>query len=131
MVWILAEAGGVFPPGSADELGWSEPLQGFEPACEAVGSHEVGEVLPELVVAVVAADTKELNHPKDGANAMTYSRSPAVPCKARFPELPAVSRACDQVPFAAWSLAQNVMEMASSAERGRPNTQLVVPPATA
>ena len=53
MVRVFGEAGGVFLPSSADELVWCQPLQGLEPACEVVGGHEVGEVLPELVVAFV------------------------------------------------------------------------------
>lgn len=40
-------------PSSTDELVWCQPLQGLEPACKVVGGNEVGEVLPELVVAFV------------------------------------------------------------------------------
>jgi len=39
-------------PSFADELVGREPLQGLEPPGE-VGRHEVGEVLPELIVAFV------------------------------------------------------------------------------
>src|SRR5215204_374377 len=40
-------------PSFTDELVGREPLQGLEPPGEVVGRHEIAQVLPELIVAVV------------------------------------------------------------------------------
>ena len=43
-----------FPgPSFADELVGCEALEGLQPPAEVVGAHEVGEVLPELVMGLV------------------------------------------------------------------------------
>jgi hypothetical protein len=47
------EAFGAGSPGLANELVGREPLEGFEPAAEVVGGDEVGEMLAELVMALV------------------------------------------------------------------------------
>ena len=40
-------------PGFADGFVWCEAVEGLEPATEVVSGDKVGEVLPEVVVAVV------------------------------------------------------------------------------
>ena len=52
-------------PRFADGFVWCEALQGLETSTEVVGGNEVGEVLPELVVAVVvvAFDRRVLDRP--------------------------------------------------------------------
>ena len=50
---IKFEAFGFLEPGFADELVGCEPFEGLEPSSEVVGVHEVSQMLPELVMAVV------------------------------------------------------------------------------
>lgn len=58
------ETFGLGGPRLADEPIWHEAFEGLEPASEVVGGSEVGEMLAELVVAlVVALDGGVLNSP--------------------------------------------------------------------
>jgi hypothetical protein len=50
---VEGEPFGFARPSFADELVGCEALQGFEATREVIGGDEVGEVLPELVVALV------------------------------------------------------------------------------
>src|SRR5829696_4761329 len=50
---VQPEPLGLKCPSFTDELVGREPLQGLEPPGEVVGCHEIVEVLPELIVAVV------------------------------------------------------------------------------
>ena len=50
---IDGEAFGAANPGFANELVGGEPLESLEPAAEVIGGDEVGEMLAELVMALV------------------------------------------------------------------------------
>lgn len=70
MVWIEGEPGRLVCPGFADGLVRRQAAQGLQTALEVIGGDEVGEVLPELIVAVVvgALDGRVLDravHPLD------------------------------------------------------------------
>jgi hypothetical protein len=60
---VRVEAFGLLEPGFADELVGREALQRLEPSSEVVGAHEVGQMLPKLVMAVVvvASDSRVLD----------------------------------------------------------------------
>jgi hypothetical protein len=50
---VKVEAFGLLEPGFANEHVGGEALQGLEPSSEVVGGHEVSQVLPELVMALI------------------------------------------------------------------------------
>src|SRR5215216_6428224 len=50
---VQPEPLGLKCPSFTDELVGREPLQRLEPPGEVIGCHEIAEVLPELIVAVV------------------------------------------------------------------------------
>ena len=54
---IEGEAFGLFCPGGADGFVGCEASQGLEPPGKVVGRDEVGEMLPELIVAVVVVSS--------------------------------------------------------------------------
>ncbi len=60
---IEGEVFGLLCPGGADGFIGCEASQGFEPPGEVVGGDEVGEMLPELIVAIVVAASR-LSTPK-------------------------------------------------------------------
>ena len=50
---IEVESFGLFCPGPTDELVGCEAFEGFEPLGEVVGGDEIGEMVTQLVVALV------------------------------------------------------------------------------